>query len=127
MILFTKGTELTKFAQLKVPMTFSINLNLNILRLLRCLHRIFSTLNTTLPHHLIRINLLIELAKHLFGRISSILLATKNVLFSLLIYTRITIMVLSKKYVMPLSTFWIIFLLDLELNFIGKLLVFDRN
>ena len=29
-----------------------------------------------------------------------------------------------KKSAMPLFIFWIIFLLDLELNFIGKLLVF---
>ena len=29
-ILFTKGTELTIFGQLKIPMKFSINLNLKI-------------------------------------------------------------------------------------------------
>ena len=40
MILFTKGTELTIFGQLKIPM-FSINLNLKIFRLLNCLHMIF--------------------------------------------------------------------------------------
>ena len=49
---------------------------------------------------------------------------TKNVLFfSLLIYIIITIYGHVKKSVMPLFIFWI-FLLDLELNFIGKLLVF---
>ena len=32
-------------------------------------------------------------------------------------------MSVNKKSVMPLFIFWIIFLLDLELNFIGKLLV----
>ena len=37
-ILFTKGTELTSFGQLKIPMKFSINLNLETLRLLNGLH-----------------------------------------------------------------------------------------
>ena len=44
--------------------------------------------------------------------------------FSLLIYIIITINGRVKKSVMPLFIFWIIVLLDLELNFIGKLLVF---
>ena len=44
--------------------------------------------------------------------------------FSLLMYTIITIYGRVKKSVMPLFIFWIIFLLDLELNFIDKLLVF---
>ena len=44
--------------------------------------------------------------------------------FSLLMYTIITIYGRVKRSVMPLFIFWIIFLLDLELNFIGKLLVF---
>ena len=39
-------------------------------------------------------------------------------------YTRIIINCLVKKSVMPLFIFWITFLLDLEPNFIGKLLVF---
>ena len=43
MILFTKGTELTIFGQIKIPMKFSINLNLKTLRLLNCLHMIFYT------------------------------------------------------------------------------------
>ena len=38
-------------------------------------------------------------------------------------YIIITIYGRVKKSVMPLFIFWIIFLLDLELNFIGKLLV----
>ena len=46
------------------------------------------------------------------------------VLFSLLMYIIITIYGRVKKSVMPLFIFWIIFLLDLELNFIDKLLVF---
>ena len=41
MLLFTKGTELTIFGQLKIPVKFSINLNLKLLRLLNCLHMIF--------------------------------------------------------------------------------------
>ena len=43
--------------------------------------------------------------------------------FSLMMYTIITIYGRVKKSVMPLSIIWI-FLLDLELNFIGKLLIF---
>ena len=41
MILFTKGTELTIFGQLKILMMFSINLNLKTFRLLNCLRMIF--------------------------------------------------------------------------------------
>ena len=41
MILFTKGTELTIFGQLKILMIFSIKLNLKTFRLLNCLHMIF--------------------------------------------------------------------------------------
>ena len=41
MILFTKGTELTIFGQLKILMMVSINLNLKTFRLLNCLHMIF--------------------------------------------------------------------------------------
>ena len=54
----------------------------------------FSTLYATLPHHLINHIILITI----YGRV--------------------------KKSVMPLFIFWIVFLLDLELNFIDKLLVF---
>ena len=39
-------------------------------------------------------------------------------------YTIITICGLVQMSVMPLFIFWIIFILDLEINFIGKLLVF---
>ena len=49
MILFTKGTELTIFGQLKILMRFSINLNLKTFRLLNCSYD-FSTLYTTLSH-----------------------------------------------------------------------------
>ena len=71
-----------------------------------------------------RIGLLYLYTERLFGRIPNIWLATKNVLFSLLMYIIITIYGRVKKFMMPLFIFWIIFLLDLELNFIGKLLVF---
>ena len=81
----------------------------------------FSTLYTTLPHHLVK-DKLIDLINRTF--IPNIWLATKNVLFSLLMYMIITIYGRVKKSVMPLFIFWIIFLLDLELNFIDKLLVF---
>ena len=40
-ILFAKGTELAIFDQLKIPMVFSINLNLGTFRLLNCLRVIF--------------------------------------------------------------------------------------
>ena len=82
-----------------------------------------STLYTTLPHHLMK-DKLIDLTERLFGRIPNIWPATKKVLFSLLMHIIITIYSHVKKSVMPLFIFWIIFLLDLELNFIGKLLVF---
>ena len=54
-------------------------------------------------------NLLILLTERLFGRIHNIWLATKNVLFSLLLYTTITIYGRVKMSVMPLFIFWIIF------------------
>ena len=84
----------------------------------------FSTLYTTLPHHLRKYKLIDLINERLFGRIPNIWLATKNVLFSHLMYTIITIYGRVKKSVMPLFIFWIIFLLDLELNFISKLFVF---
>ena len=67
MILFTKGTELTISGQLKIPMKFSINLNLRTFRLLNCLHIIFPTLYTTLPHHRIK-DKLIDLINRTFIR-----------------------------------------------------------
>ena len=84
----------------------------------------FSTLYTTLPHHLIK-DKLINLINRTFIRENTQHLAcNEEVLFSLLMYIIITIYGLVKKSVMPLFIFWIIFLLDLELNFIDKLLVF---
>ena len=66
MILFTKGTELP-FWSIKIQMKFSINLNVKTLRLLNCLHMIFSTLYTTLPHHFIK-DTLIDLINRTFIR-----------------------------------------------------------
>ena len=120
MILFTKGTELTIFGQLNILMMFSINLNLKTFRLLNCLHMIFSTLYTTLPHHLIKNKLIDLINRTLFGRIPNIWLATNIVLFSLLMYTIITIYVCVKKSVMSLFIFWIIFFI----RFRTKLYVF---
>ena len=84
----------------------------------------FSTLYTTLPHHLIK-DKLIDLINRAFIRENTqYLVCDENVLFSLLMYIIITIYGRVKKSVMPLFIFLIIFLLDLELNLIGKLLVF---
>ena len=68
----------------------------------------FSTLYTTLPHHLIKDKLIDLINRTLFGRIPNIWLATKNVLFSLLMYIIITIYGRVKKSVMLLFIFWII-------------------
>ena len=84
----------------------------------------FSTLYTTLPHHRIKDKLIDLINRTLIRRIPNIWLATKNVLFTFAMNTIITIYGRVKKSVMPLFIFWIIFLLDSELNFIGKLLVF---
>ena len=65
MILFTKGTELTIYGQLKILMMFSINLNLKLFRLLSTYD--FSTLYTTLTHHLIKYQL-IDLINRTFIR-----------------------------------------------------------
>ena len=66
MILFTKGTELKIFGQLKILMMFSINLNLKTFRLLNCLRMIFLHY-TMLPHHLIK-DKLIDLINRTFIR-----------------------------------------------------------
>ena len=86
----------------------------------------FSTLYTPSPHHLIN-DKLIDLINRTFIRENTQYLACNEecaFFFSLLMYTIITIYDRVKKPVMPLFIFWIILLLDLELNFIGKLLVF---
>ena len=83
----------------------------------------FSTLYTMLPHHLIK-DKLIDLINRTFIRENTQYLACNKecVFFTSDVYNNHYGRV--KKYVMPLFIFWIIFLLDLELNFIGKLLVF---
>ena len=78
---------------------------------------------TTLPYHLLKINLLIELIERLFGRIPNIWLATKNVLFFTSdVYNNHNLWSCQKvcdALVYLLNNI----LLSLELNFIGKLLV----
>ena len=103
--MFTKGTELTIFGQLKILMMFSINLNLKNFQASKLSTYDFSTLYTTLPHHLIKDKLIDLINRTLFGRIPNIWLATKNVLFSLLMYIIITIYGRVKKSVMPLFIF----------------------
>ena len=106
MTLFTKGTELTSFGELKVPTKFSINLNLKVLRLLNCLYMIFSILYTTLPHNLIKIKL-IDLINRQFIRENILHLACNEecAFSSLLMYTRNTIYGFVKTSVMPLFIF----------------------
>ena len=81
----------------------------------------FSTRYTTLPH-LIK-DKLIDLINRTFIRENTQYLACNEecAFFSLLMYIIIPIYDRIKKSVMPLFIFWILFLLDLELNFIGKL------
>ena len=86
----------------------------------------FSTLYTTftLPHHLIK-DKLIDLINQTFIRENNQYLACNEecAVFTSGVYNNHNLWS-SQKSVMPLFIFWIIFLLDLELNFIGKLLVF---
>ena len=70
------------------------------------------------------INLLVWLTELLFGRVPGIWLAARYVLFSLLVYMVVTVCGRVGVSVVPLFVFWIIFLLDLELGFMGGLLVF---
>ena len=64
MILFTKETELTIFGQLKILMMFSKSKNFQASKLSTY---DFSTLYTTLPHHLIK-DKLIDLINRTFIR-----------------------------------------------------------
>ena len=111
-----KGKELTIFGQLKIPIKFSINLNLKFLRLLNCLHMIFLLLYYV-THHLIKDKLISFINQTFIGE-NTQYLACNNVLFSLLMYTRISIYGPVKKSVMPLFIFWMTHLLDLKLNFL---------
>ena len=81
----------------------------------------FSTLYIMLPHHLIK-DKLIDLIEHTFSREKALHLVCndQSASFTSDVY-KIIIYGLVKKFVMPLFIFWIIFLLDLELNFTDKL------
>ena len=79
MILFTKGTELTIFDQLKIPMKFSINLYLKLLSKYD-----FSTRYTTLPRHLIK-DKLIDLINRTFIRENTQNMACFDLCFSALL------------------------------------------
>ena len=65
----------------------------------------FSTLYTTLPHHLIKDKLIDLISRTFIRENTQYLVATKNVLFSLLMYIIITIYGRVKKSVMPLFIF----------------------
>ena len=84
----------------------------------------FSTLYTTLPHHFIKDKHIVLINRTFIRENTQYLACNEECAFSLLMYTIITIYGRVKKSMMLLCIFWIIFLLDLELNFIGKLLVF---
>ena len=83
----------------------------------------FSTLYTTLPHHLIK-DQLIDLINRTFIQENTQYLACneERAFFTSGVYNNNNLR--SCQNVMPLCIVWIIFLLDLELNFIDKLLVF---
>ena len=84
----------------------------------------FSTLYTTLPHHLIK-DKLIDLINRTFIRENTQYLACNEecAFFTSDVYSNHNLWS-CQKGCDALVIFWIIFLLDLELNFIGKLLVF---
>ena len=69
----------------------------------------FSTLYTTLPHHLIKDKLTDLINRTFIRENTNNWLATKNMFFSVLMYIIITIYGHVKKSVMPLFIFWIIF------------------
>ena len=139
MILLTKGTEITIFGQLKILMMFSINLNLKKSKLNLLWHSLdfsltfffsklstydFSTLYTTLPHHLIK-DKLIDLINRTFIRENNQYLACNErcAFFTSDVYNNHNLWSCQKvcdALVYLLDNI----LLDLELNFIGKLLVF---
>ena len=84
----------------------------------------FSTLYTTLPHHLMK-DKLIDLINRTFIRENTQYLACNEecAFFTSDVYNNHNLWS-CQKVCDALFIFWIIFLLDLELNFIGKLLVF---
>ena len=96
MILFSKGTELTIFGQLNIPMKFSINLSINKASKLST-YDFLHGIRTTLPHHLIKDKLIDLINRTFIWENRNIWLAKKNALFSPLVYTIITIDGLVKK------------------------------
>ena len=81
----------------------------------------FSTLYTTFPHHLIE-DKLIALIEHTFTREKTLYLAcNEQRAFSLLMYIKLINYGPVKTFVRPMFIFWILFSLDLELEFIDKL------
>ena len=98
---------------------FSINLNLKIFRLLNCLHMI--CLHCILRYLII----LIDLINRMFIRENTQYLACNEecACFTSDVYNNHNLLS-CQKVCDALFIFWIIFLLDLELNILGKLLVF---
>ena len=124
MILFTKGMELTIFGQLKNSNDVLNKFKSKNFQASKLSTYDFSTLCTTLPHHLIKDKFFYLINRSFIRENTQYLACNEECAFSLLMYIIITIYGHVKKSVMPLFIFWIIFLLDLELNFIDKLLVF---
>ena len=87
MILFMKGKELTIFGQLKIPIKFSINLNLKFLRLLNCLHMIFLLLYYV-THNLIKDKLISFINQTFIGENTQYLACNKEcAFFTIDVYT----------------------------------------
>ena len=81
----------------------------------------FSTLYTTLPHHFVKYKL-IDLIEHMFSREKALYLACNDqrAFVTSDMYKNCNLWT-CQKFVRPLFIFWIISLLDLELNFTDKL------
>ena len=84
----------------------------------------FSTLYTTLPHHLIRDRFTDLINRMVIRENTQYLACNEECAFITLMYTIITIYGHVKKVCDALVYLLVNILLDLELNFIGKLLVF---
>ena len=69
----------------------------------------FSTLYTTLPHHLSKDKLIDSINRTFIRENTQYLACNEECVFSLLMYTIITIYGRDKKSVMPSIIFWIIF------------------
>ena len=123
MILFTKGTELTIWS-IKNSNEVLNKFKSKNFKASKLSTYDFSTVYTTLPHQLIK-DKLIDLINRTFIRENTQYLAcNEECAFFTADDSIITIYGLVKTCVMLLFIFCIIFLLDLELNFICKLFVF---